>query len=152
MKQILEQTELALAPVVRNETHPYTNGLPFHRRDIEKTSIFVSDNRRVFNLRSQTLGNQKVSLFHWSEELERRWFWQREMDKIERWLESAEPEDVIILADFVAEESGFPKTKHFPMFVVFARQEIRKRLKYLGYVQLQKLSGMLLSVPQQIAA
>jgi hypothetical protein len=110
------------------------------------------DNRRVFNLRTQTLGNQKVSLFHCSEELERRWIWQREMDKIERWLESAEPEDVIVLADFVAEESGFPKTKHFPMFVVFAKHEIQKRLKYIGFVQLQKLSGMLLSVPEQIAA
>jgi hypothetical protein len=110
------------------------------------------ENRRVFSLRFQTLGNQKVLLFHWSEELERRWLSQCEMDKIERWLETAEPEDVIVLAEFVAEESGFPKTTHFPIFAAFAKQEIKKRLKYLSFVQLQKLAGMLFSVPEQIAA
>ena len=110
------------------------------------------DNGKLLNLRSQTVGNQKVSLFLCSEELERRWFRQLDTDKIERWIEGADPEDVIVLADLVAEETGFPKTKHVALFVVFAKQEIKKRLKDLGFVQLQKMAAMLIPVLERTAA
>ena len=116
------------------------------------TGDLLFDNKRVFHLRSRTLGNQKVSLFLCSEELDRRWLWQCEVEKIDRWLESARAEDVIVLADFVAEESGLPQSKHHPIFVIFAKQEIQKRLRYLGLVQLQRLTAMLFTVAERIAA
>jgi hypothetical protein len=96
--------------------------------------------------------SQKVWLFLWTEELERRWLWQCEIEKVSNWLESARPEDVIVFADFVAEESGMPKSEHHPLFVIFARQEIDMRLRELGFVQLQRLTAMLFATGAQIAA
>src|SRR6266849_2561589 len=59
------------------------------------------ENNRTFYHSSRTLENQKVSIFPWTEKLERRWQWQREIEKVGRWMESARPEDVIVLAEFV---------------------------------------------------
>jgi hypothetical protein len=106
------------------------------------------DNGKGLDLRSSTVGNKKVSIFFWSEELERRWLRQCEIEKIGRWTESARPEDVIVFADFVAEESGMRKTEHHPLFVIFAKVEIEKRLPELGLVQLQRLAGMLYPVSE----
>ena|SRR5579862_5471798 len=112
----------------------------------------VFDNRKSFDLNSGTVGNQKVSLFLWTEELERRWLWQREIEKVCGWMESARAEDVIVFADFVAEESGMPKSRHHPLCVILAKLEIEKRLPELGLVQLQRLMAMLYPVNEQIAA
>jgi hypothetical protein len=112
----------------------------------------VFDNRKSFDLHSGTIGNQKVSLFLWTERLERRWRWQCEIEKAVRWMEGARPEDVIVFADFIAEESGMPKSQHDPLFVILAKLEIEKRLRELGLVQLQRLAAMLYPANKQIAA
>lgn len=110
------------------------------------------DNGKSFGLRSGTVENKKVSIFFWSEELERRWLRQCEIEKIGRWTESARTEDVIVFADFVAEESGMPKTEHHPLLVIFAKMEIGKRLPELGLVQLQRFAAMLFAANDRIAA
>jgi hypothetical protein len=83
--------------------------------------------------------------------LERRYMWQNEIGGICDWLETAKPEDIIVFADLVAEESGMPKNKHRPWLVIFAKEEIKKRLLELGFVQLQRLAAMLYAA-NQIAA
>jgi hypothetical protein len=110
------------------------------------------DNRKIFNLSSRTISGQNVSLFFWTQDLEQRWLWQCKIDEILHWVEIAKPEDVIVCADFVAEESGRPKKKHHPLFVIFAKQQIEKQLPELGLVQLQRLAGMLCTDPERIAA
>jgi len=111
------------------------------------------DNNRNFDLHSKTVGKQKVSLFLWSEKLERRWLWQCEIEKIGHWLENARPGDVNVLAEFVAQESGLPQSPyHDPMFVSFAKQEIQRQLVELNLVQLQRLAAMLFLVAEKLAA
>ena len=110
------------------------------------------ENKRTFDLCSRTVGNQEVSLFFWTEKLERRWLWQSEIEKIDRWLESARAEDVTALAEEVAQLSGLPKNKHNPMFACVAKLEIKKQLPELNIVQLQGLTAMLFSVTAKIAA
>jgi hypothetical protein len=110
------------------------------------------DNSKSFDLNSRTVENQRVSLFICSEELERRWLWQCEIEKVGRWMESARPEDVIVFADFVAEESGRPKINHYPPLVFLAKLDIRKGLRELGLVQLQRLTAILYPAGERTAA
>jgi hypothetical protein len=110
------------------------------------------DNKCSFDLKSRTIGNQKVSLFLHTEELARRWRWQCEIERVNRWMETARAEDVIVFADFVAEESGMPKSGHHPLAVILAKLEIENRLRELGFVQLQRLTAMLYPVCERIAA
>jgi hypothetical protein len=107
------------------------------------TGELLFENRKIFYLRSRTLENKNVSLYHWSEELNICWQWQNEREKISRWLETARPEDVIVLADFVAQESGLPETRHHPFLAILAKAEIEKRLRYLSLVQSQRLTSMM---------
>jgi hypothetical protein len=110
------------------------------------------DNKKYFDLQSRTIENQKVSLFLWGEDLERRWLWQSEIENISRWLEIARPEDIIVFGGFIAEESGCSQVWNHPSVAVLAKQEIMKRLPELGFVQLQRLAGMLCSEPIRMAA
>lgn len=110
------------------------------------------DNGKSFDLQTRTIRNQKVSLFLWTEDLERRWLWQSQIEEIVLWLDRAKPEDVIVCADFVAEESGRPKVRHHPLVVVFAKQQILKQLPELGLVQLQRIAGMLFAGSERMAA
>ncbi len=59
------------------------------------------DNNQDFYISSRTVGNQKVSVFLWTQELEFRWVWQNQIDRIHGWLESARPADVIVFGGFV---------------------------------------------------
>jgi hypothetical protein len=112
----------------------------------------IFDNGKSFGVKSGAVENQRVSLFLWTEELERRWQWQCEIEKAIRWMEGARPEDVLAFADVVAEESGMPKSGYDPFLVDFAKLEIEKRLRELGFVQLQRLTAMLYPASEQIAA
>ncbi len=110
------------------------------------------DNQRTFDLQSRTIGKQKVALFLWSEDLERRWLWQCEIENISRWLEVARPEDVIVFGGFISEESGCSQFWNHPCVAILAKKEIVKRLPELGFVQLQRLAGMLYGDPGRMAA
>ena len=110
------------------------------------------DNRKSFDLQTRTMDNQKVSLFLWNEELERRWQWQHLMEKIRCWLEKAKPEDVVVFGSFVGEESGRRMICDHPLVYVAAINEIMRRLPELGVVQLQRLAGMLYVGSDKIAA
>ena len=110
------------------------------------------DNGRKFYVRSRTVDKKEVSLYLWTEELEYQLRWQCEIEKIEGWMESAKAEDVMVLGECVAQESGRSKWLVSPEFECFARPEIKKQLLELGLVQLQKLGGMLFSVTESIAA
>jgi hypothetical protein len=110
------------------------------------------DNNQDFYISSSTVGNQKVSLFLWTEELEFRWAWQNQIDRIHQGLEAATPEDVIVFGGFVAEESGRPHFWDHPSAFLLAKQEIVKRLPELGLVQVQQLAGMLCTRSERIAA
>jgi hypothetical protein len=112
----------------------------------------VFEDGNVFHVSAETVGGRKVSLFLWTEELQRRYIWQNEIERVWDWLETARPEDVIVCADLVAEESGMPKNKHHPWLVIFAKEEIKKRVRELGLVQLQRLAAMLYAANDQIAA
>ena len=112
----------------------------------------IFDNKKRFNVKSGTVENQPVSLFLWTETLERRWRWQCEIEKAIRWVEGARPEDVIVFAGIVAEESGMPQSEHHPLFVSVAKLEIENRLPELGFVQLQRLTAMLYPPSGQITA
>ena len=122
-----------------------------HNRPFTMGKILF-DNNKTFDLHSSTVQNRKVSLFLWTEDLERRWLWQCEIAKVCGWMEEAKPEDVIVLADFVAEESGMPKFTHYPDFVILAKLEITRRLRELSFVQLQRLTAMLYPACERIAA
>jgi hypothetical protein len=122
-----------------------------HNRPLT-TGKLSFDNKKRFDLKFRTIEHQKVSLFLWTEKLERRWRWQCEIAKICRWIESARPEDVIVLSEFVAQESGLPKISHLPIFVILAKREIEERLVELSLVQLQRLTELLFSVPERMAA
>src|SRR5579871_3035917 len=61
------------------------------------------DNGKSFDLRSRTCDGKKVSIFLWTEELERLWIWQSTLSRISGWLEEATPEDVIVFGGFVAQ-------------------------------------------------
>lgn len=50
---------------------------------------------------------------------------------------------MIVLAEFVAQESGLSETRHHPDLAILAKVEIEKRLRYLSLVQLQRLTSML---------
>ncbi len=121
-----------------------------HNRPMTWVAIYF-DNKRRFDLRSRTVGNQKVSLFLWTEEWQRRWLRQCEIEKASHWMEGARPEDVFVFADFVAEESGRPKSEHDPFFVIPEKREIQKRLPELGFVQLRRLTAMLYPSEQSAA-
>jgi len=116
------------------------------------TGTIRFDNNRDFYISSRSVGNQKVSLFRWTEELEFRWVWQNQIDRIHQWLKTAGPADVIVFGGFVAEESARPHVWNHPSVFLLARQEIVKRLPELGFVQLQRLVGMLYVGSQPIAA
>lgn len=110
------------------------------------------ENRKVFHLHSRTLAKQNVSLYRWSQEWQICFRWQLKIGRIERWLENARAEDVSVLADFVAKESGLPEIKHHPALLNLTRLEIQRRLRFIGPVQLQGLIGMLFPVHEKIAA
>jgi hypothetical protein len=110
------------------------------------------DNGKSFDLQSRMIGNQKVSLFRWSEELERRLRWQNLMEEIRFWLEKAKPEDVVVFGDFVGQEAGRRMLWNHPSAPGLAKEEIMKRLQELGFVQLQRLAGMLYVGSDRVAA
>lgn len=116
------------------------------------TGKVIFDNRKVFDIQSNTIGGKKVSLFLWSEDLERRWLWQCKMDEILHWMESAKPEDVIVCADIVADESGRPRVRHHPLLVAWAKHTIANQLPELGFVQLQRIAEMLYAGVERRAA
>lgn len=94
----------------------------------------------------RTVQNEKVSLFLLNEELENRWFWQLEIDAINRWAESSGPGDVIVLNGIIAEECGMQEYARHLFLVALARHEIKQRLPRLGLTQLRRLSSMVLCV------
>lgn len=100
------------------------------------------DNGKTLYLSSQTLEGRKVSVFLWTEELERRWIWQSLNDKIRNWLENARPEDIIVVSGIVAQESGRAMRWNHPMCGSLAVQEIVDRLCELGLFQLQRITDV----------
>ena len=109
------------------------------------------DNGKSFQIRTRTVEKQKVALFLWTEELERRWIWQNLTDKIRAWLENARPEDVIVVSALVGEESGRTMFWNHVLGYVPAKQEIMARLSELGLVQLQGIAGMLYPESEKIS-
>lgn len=110
------------------------------------------DNKKSFDLRSRTLDGKRVSIFFWTQERERCWIWQSTLSGIYGWLEDASPEDVIVFGGFVAQESGRRQFWNHPSVSVIARKETIEQLKELGYVQVQRLAGMLFPAAERLAA
>jgi hypothetical protein len=141
-----------LKVVVADEKHQILFIARVFQSRLRTTGTIRFDNNQVFYVSSRTVARRRVSLFLWTEDLEFLWRRQCEVEKISRWLEAARPEDVIVFADFVADESGRTKIKLSPPLAVYAKHQISKRLPELGLVQLQRLAGMLYAVSDQIAA
>ena len=87
-----------------------------HNRQVTEGKVYF-DNGRIFNVPSETVGKRKVSLFPYTEEWGRRWLQQCKIDRIGNFLETAKTEEVFIVADFVAEESGREKSKKDPFWL-----------------------------------
>lgn len=128
---------LFIARVLQN--HPSTGRLTF-------------DNGKVFNLRDQTLENEKVSLFLWTEDLQRQFFRQSAREQIEQWMEGAGPEDVVALAGCISFVGGFPQFNPHPVYASYAKQYIKKRLLELDLVHLRQVKGALFIGFEQVAA
>lgn len=105
--------------------------------------IVQFDNGRTFRTASQSVDDEKVFLYLWSEELQDYWDRQCEVDKIEYWVKAVASRHIFAFLECVGEERGVPVAKYrHKSLRGFALHDIRRNLKFLSLAGLRRLRSL----------
>jgi hypothetical protein len=101
-------------------------------------------NGEVLYLPSATIRGKRVYVFLWNEMTADLWFQQIERTKILDWLQTAQPQDVIALANLIVELTGSEcRICQHPDFAIFSAQPIQIEIRKLSLSQLRALTSLI---------